>query len=81
MTKKVFSKISEVLVGTECTSSSTRGSSNTQQNKGTRNVVPPEPMKLSDARSTMKCGISEEVRLMELEAGDGVKFPVLGASS
>lgn len=38
-------------------------------------------MKLADAWSTMKCDISEEVRLMELEAGAGVVFPVLGASS
>lgn len=29
----------------------------------------------------MKCDISEEVRLMELEAGAGEMFPVLGASS
>lgn len=38
-------------------------------------------MKLSDAWSTMNCGSSEEVRLMELEIGAGVMFPVLGASS
>lgn len=54
-----------------------------ERNLGTRNAAPLEPMKLSDAWSTMKCGISEEVRLllMELEAGAGVMFPVLGASS
>lgn len=47
---------------------------------GTSSAAPLELMKLSDAWSTMKCDVSEEFRLMELEVGAGVMFPVLGAS-